>query len=163
PAIDRDPITASKIHQPIPGSAMSMNQSMPARNRGVIKHNIVFGQAPDRATLAQRNPFAIYFKSGWHTPSINTLLFPTRKNNLSQPIIVRIHDLHEVEAEDPFIAMEYVDGPTLSVLRLQQPDQIFRLTRLAPLVQQLCEALDYAHAENVIHRDLKPSNLMLDS
>src|SRR5437870_6891739 len=73
-----------------------------------------------------------------------------RSHKLPHPNIVRIHDLHEPEGENPFIAMEYVDGPTLSALRLQQPNEIFRWTRLAPLVRQICDALDYAHGENVI-------------
>src|SRR5947207_1561008 len=36
-----------------------------------------------------------------------------RSRKLSHPNIVRIHDLHEHPDEDPFIAMEYVDGTTL--------------------------------------------------
>jgi serine/threonine protein kinase len=86
-----------------------------------------------------------------------------RSHKLSHPNIVRIHDLHEPEGENPFIGMEYVAGPTLGTLRAQQPDGIFRWTKLAPLVRQLCDALDYAHGENVIHRDLKPANMMLDA
>src|SRR5580765_1191133 len=39
-----------------------------------------------------------------------------RSHKLSHPHIIRIHDLHEPAGEDPFIAMEYVDGPTLSAL-----------------------------------------------
>src|SRR5437867_1244788 len=60
-----------------------------------------------------------------------------RSHKLSHPNIVRIHDLHEPEGENPFLAMEYVDGPTLAALRLQQPNEIFRWTRLAPLVRQI--------------------------
>jgi len=62
-----------------------------------------------------------------------------------------------------FISMEYVDGMTLSGWRLQQPQQVFAWDRLAPLVQQLCAAVEYAHGEGVIHPDLKPANVMLDS
>lgn len=59
----------------------------------------------------------------------------------------------------PYLAMEYVPGPTL-----------YRLVRkLGPLpiywsalwLAQVCEALDYAHQHGVIHRDLKPSNIIL--
>ncbi len=86
-----------------------------------------------------------------------------RSRKLSHPNIVRIHDLHEGRDEPTFISMEYVDGPNLHFLRANRPAQILPWKFLAPLVRQLCEALDYAHGERVIHRDLKPANLMLDS
>jgi type 1 glutamine amidotransferase len=86
-----------------------------------------------------------------------------RSQRLAHPNIIRIHDLHEPEGEPAFISMEYVEGPTLSALRLQRPDRVMHWDELRPIVQQLCAALDYAHSEGVIHRDLKPANLMLDS
>lgn len=86
-----------------------------------------------------------------------------RSRKLSHPNIIRVHDLHEPEGEDAFIAMEFVDGQTLSALRLRQPNGFFSWEQLSPLVKQLCDALDYAHGEKIVHRDLKPSNLMLDA
>ena len=58
--------------------------------------------------------------------------------------------------------MEYVDGPSLWILRSRQPKGFFYWDYLKPIVKQLCEALDYAHSEGVIHRDLKPANMLLD-
>ena len=86
-----------------------------------------------------------------------------RSHRLTHPNIVRIHDLHEEPGGLAFIAMEYVDGPTLAGLRLEQPGRVLSWEFLCPLVQQLCAALDYAHGEKVIHRDLKPANVMVDS
>lgn len=86
----------------------------------------------------------------------------SRSRKLSHPHIIRIHDLHEETGGLAFIAMEFVDGPTLMALRLEQQDRVFSWAFLQPLVEQLCAALDYAHGEGVIHRDLKPANLMLD-
>src|SRR5688572_20130605 len=84
-----------------------------------------------------------------------------RSRKLTHPHIIRIHDLYRDEQE-AFISMEYVDGPNLSELRLEQPDRVFKWSFLEPLVKQLCDALEYAHRENIIHRDLKPANMMLD-
>jgi serine/threonine protein kinase len=86
-----------------------------------------------------------------------------RSHKLSHPNIVRIHDLHEDPDGMAFIVMEYIDGPTLAALRLQQPSRVLSWEYLRPLVAQLCAALEYAHGEKVIHRDLKPANLMVDS
>ncbi|MEQ2006794.1 MAG: family 16 glycoside hydrolase [Limisphaerales bacterium] len=86
-----------------------------------------------------------------------------KSRRLSHPNIIRIHDIFEADTEPCFISMEFVDGPNLSRLRLQQPGRLFAWDYLAPLVKQLCDGLDYAHSERVIHRDLKPANMMLDS
>jgi serine/threonine protein kinase len=86
-----------------------------------------------------------------------------RSRKLSHPNIIRIHDLHEVPNEPAFISMEYVDGPDLHTLRARRPAEVLTWKFLAPLVRQLCGALEYAHGEGVIHRDIKPANLMLDS
>src|ERR1043166_905628 len=86
-----------------------------------------------------------------------------RTRKLTHPNILRIHDFHEDPGEPPFISMEYVDGPTLSSLRVEQAGRVFAWEFLKPLVKQLCEALDHAHEKHVIHRDLKPANMMLDS
>jgi serine/threonine protein kinase len=86
-----------------------------------------------------------------------------RSHRLSHPNIVRIHDLHEDADGLAFVAMEYVDGPTLHALRAEQAGQVFAWEHLRLLLQQLCSALSYAHGEKVIHRDLKPANIMVDS
>lgn len=85
-----------------------------------------------------------------------------RARKLTHPNIIRIHDLYKDERE-AFISMEFIDGPNLGDLRIEQPERVFSWKFLEPLVKQLCEALDSAHGEKVVHRDLKPANMMLDS
>lgn len=82
---------------------------------------------------------------------------------LSHPNVVQMIDIVE-EDTSAAIAMEYVDGPTLGKLRIQQPEHVFDAATLKPYVDQLLSALEYAHREvKLFHRDLKPANLMLTS
>jgi formylglycine-generating enzyme required for sulfatase activity len=60
------------------------------------------------------------------------------------------------------VSMELVEGTTLAQWRLQQPGKVFAEKTLAPLLPQICAALDYAHTDaKVAHRDLKPANIMV--
>jgi serine/threonine protein kinase/Tfp pilus assembly protein PilF len=76
--------------------------------------------------------------------------------------IVRIHDFVHDERSGG-IAMEYVDGETLSNLRAEKEQKVFKPDEIAKWIAQLCDALDYAHNRaKVIHCDLKPANLMVN-
>lgn len=86
-----------------------------------------------------------------------------KSRKLTHPNIIRIHDLYEAPDELAFISMEFVDGIDLAQLKAKQPHCIFTWEFLQPIVKQLCEALGYAHGEDVIHRDLKPANMILDA
>jgi WD40 repeat protein len=72
--------------------------------------------------------------------------------------IVTIYELGEVEGV-PFIAMELLDGQTLSSLMDQ--DRPARLDEKVGLVVQICRGLDFAHKRGVIHRDIKPGNIQV--
>jgi serine/threonine protein kinase len=76
--------------------------------------------------------------------------------------IVRIHDFAQ-DSQSACISMEYVDGTTLSGMRIDRPGKVFEPDELLPLIEQTCEALTYAHSRaRIVHRDLKPANLMLN-
>jgi hypothetical protein len=80
---------------------------------------------------------------------------------LTHPNIVRVHQFEHAGAVAA-ISMELVDGMTLKKLRLEQPAKVFAVGTLAPLVDQLCAALDYAHGQaNIVHRDIKPANILV--
>lgn len=81
---------------------------------------------------------------------------------LTHENIVRIHDLIEAEGTAA-ISMEFIDGSTLSGLRRQQENRVLSPMTLRPLLQQICDALAYAHGKGIIHHDLKPLNFMLSA
>ena len=74
--------------------------------------------------------------------------------------VIRIYDLGDADGLK-FITMEYVDGEDLRAL-LRRHNK-FSPVEAVEIIQQICRALEAAHAEGVIHRDLKPQNVMRDS
>ncbi len=79
---------------------------------------------------------------------------------LSHPGIVTMFDVREEEAE-PYLVMEYVKGQSLQEL-LSRENRTLPLSTTLQLVQEIAEALHYAHAQGVIHRDIKPANILVD-
>ena len=77
---------------------------------------------------------------------------------LSHPNIVTVFDVGE-EDRQPYIAMEWVDGPTLS--DLMKDGKTFTPRQIVEIGIQLARALDYAHRKGIVHRDVKPGNIML--
>jgi serine/threonine-protein kinase len=76
---------------------------------------------------------------------------------LSHPGIVTIYDV-EQQGELAYIAMEYVDGPTLDHVL---SEQAIPGGRMFGILGQTAAALDYAHQKGIVHRDIKPANIML--
>ena len=78
---------------------------------------------------------------------------------LNHQNIVIVYDVGE-DMGRPFIAMEYIEGNTLSGVIRGRED--LTLDRKLTLMEQLCDGLAYAHRAGIVHRDIKPANLMLD-
>jgi serine/threonine protein kinase len=93
--------------------------------------------------------------------AVDALKAETRHaRRLSHANIVRIHQFERDEVTAA-LSMEFVDGVTLSKMRMEQPAKVFSARALEPLAIQLCAALEYAHsAAKMVHRDLKPANLL---
>ena len=82
---------------------------------------------------------------------------------LSHPNIVVVHDYGSFELEGRrrhFMAMEFIDGPTLSQLLKGEGGRL-PLERALFITREIARALRDAHKNGVVHRDLKPSNVML--
>ena len=77
---------------------------------------------------------------------------------LEHPHIVRVLDF-DVHEGLPFLVMNYAPGGTL---RIRHPrGRTVPLMVVLSYVNELADALQYAHEEKVIHRDIKPENMLL--
>lgn len=77
--------------------------------------------------------------------------------NLNHPNIVAVYDVDQHDGM-PYIAMEYVEGRTLShFIRNERHTPTVLVNLLVPLAA----ALDFAHQRGIVHRDLKPANIMV--
>ena len=85
---------------------------------------------------------------------------------MSNPTIVRIFDAgeetttdpHGLEAQVPFIIMEFVEGRVLKDIIASGPLPPGEATRI---IEQVLTALEYSHRAGVVHRDIKPGNIMV--
>lgn len=77
---------------------------------------------------------------------------------LQHPNIVAVHDVGSDQGVD-YIVMDYVDGESLSELMRHNPPSP---RRALEMIQEVADAMEYAHRQKIIHRDLKPGNLLID-
>jgi TolB-like protein/tetratricopeptide (TPR) repeat protein len=68
--------------------------------------------------------------------------------------IVGIHDVG-IHAGQPYLAMEYIPGGTVSVAGAHAPGDAL------DIVREIALALDHADAQGVVHRDVKPENILV--
>jgi serine/threonine-protein kinase len=78
---------------------------------------------------------------------------------LTHPNVVTIYDYGEIPDGSCFIAMEFLEGKSLS-------DELKAVGRISPdraihIVRQVARALREAHGLGVVHRDMKPGNVYL--
>jgi serine/threonine-protein kinase len=80
---------------------------------------------------------------------------------VDHPNIVTVYDLGQADDGTLYIAMEFIDGPSLKAAIGR--DGPMPADRAIDILRQVASALSVAHQKQIIHRDLKSQNLMLAS
>jgi serine/threonine protein kinase len=80
-------------------------------------------------------------------------------SQISHPNVAQVYDFGETADKLVYLAMEFVDGESLS--KVLERERYLHLARTAEVVRQIGEALNAAHAMGILHRDLKPDNVMV--
>ena len=77
---------------------------------------------------------------------------------MDHPNIAKVFETGITDMDEPFFAMEYIDG--IPVTQFAQ-DNNLSLTQRLELACDVCLAIEHAHQKGVIHRDIKPSNVLV--
>jgi eukaryotic-like serine/threonine-protein kinase len=77
---------------------------------------------------------------------------------LDHPACVRVLDHGRTTAGDHFIAMEMIEGPTLSAVLARV--KRFPVSHAVRVTAEILGALEHAHGLGILHRDVKPENVM---
>lgn len=79
---------------------------------------------------------------------------------VSDPRVVRVHDVGEDERGRPYLVMDFIEGPTLRefhAFHRKLPTAV-----AVDLAHEIAIALEAIHSEEIVHRDLNPANVIIE-
>ncbi|MDX1978929.1 MAG: serine/threonine-protein kinase [Bryobacteraceae bacterium] len=140
-----------------PGAMLGPYQIVRALGQGGM--GVVF--LARRADRQFQQEVAIKLIQAWCGDSEMTLRFRTERQilaQLSHPNIARLLDGGLTPGGQPYLVMEYVDGPRI--------DEYCRANRVPlrvrlEMFRQICAGVQAAHQNLVVHRDIKPANILI--
>lgn len=76
---------------------------------------------------------------------------------MQHPLIAETFEAGMSTKDEPFLVMEYVEGPSLQKIIADKDEQAVSKSRL-DLIRNMAESLHYVHQREFIHRDICPRN-----
>ncbi len=80
-------------------------------------------------------------------------------SRIAHPNVAAIYDFGETPEGLVYLAMEFVDGPSLASMLARE--RVMAAGRVAMIGKQVADALSAAHELGIVHCDLKPDNVMI--
>ena len=116
-------------------------------------------EAQDRDPFVAIKLLGDEFKS--HPEAFIALQRESRKTQkIAHPNIVNVYDFDR-DGDTVFMTMEYLEGQPLDKLISKYKATGLPEEDVWSVLEGLCAALIYAHAENIIHSDFKPGNIFV--
>ena len=78
---------------------------------------------------------------------------------LNHPNIVAVYDIAQLDAENFYLVMEYIEGKSLADIIAERAP--LSLAESIEIIWQTTLALQEAHFHNIVHRDIKPGNILI--
>jgi len=98
-----------------------------------------------------------------HPEAFIALQRESRKTQrIAHPNIVTVYDFDR-DGDTVFMTMEYLDGKPLDKLIAQYRSVGLPHDEVIKIIEGMCAALIYAHAQNIIHSDFKPGNIFVSN
>jgi serine/threonine protein kinase len=161
-ASDRLPVMGEPAREPTRLSPEAVRRDLDRLDVGLRVGEYVLAEKLGEGGMGEvfraLQPVAIKFartpESVEHLRRFGALQGQIKSDRIVKPLKI------DLDADPPYVVMEYVDGPTLrELLRVKE--------RLAPevglsLLLEVARGLRDAHRAGVLHLDLKPENVLLD-
>lgn len=78
---------------------------------------------------------------------------------MRHPLIAETFEIGISSRNEPFLVMEYVDGPTLQKIITDRAEELISNSRL-DIIRNMAESIHYVHEKGFIHRDVCPRNFI---
>ncbi|MBA2391649.1 MAG: serine/threonine protein kinase [Ktedonobacteraceae bacterium] len=84
-----------------------------------------------------------------------------RLDHHALPRVYRVFD--DGKSARAYMLMDYIEGPNLERLRLQQPEKRFAVEKALDILAPIFAVVGYLHKQDppIIHRDVKPANIIV--